>query len=78
MFHLVTWAKHLGGAGIMPGHGQWKNVKSVFPIHNKLRNKSLLSKFSRQPWLNRTDLDEIRSLYGEKASLLGDVFKIDY
>lgn len=54
----------------MPGDGQWKNVKSVFPIHNKVRNKALLSKFSRQAMLNRTDLDEIRAVYGEKAGAL--------
>jgi anoctamin-10 len=66
-FHLVTWKKELGGAGIMPGHGQWKNVKSVFPIHDKSANRSLLAKFSRKATLNREDLDEIRGVYGEKV-----------
>ena len=69
MYHLVTWRKELGGAGIMPGQDQWKNVKSVFPIHNKVRNKALLSKFSRQATLNRADLDEIRAVYGEKVCI---------
>jgi anoctamin-10 len=69
MYHLVTWPKHLGGAGILPGHGQWKNVKSVFPLHNRKRNRSLLSKFSRQAVLHRSDLDEIRAVYGEKVSV---------
>lgn len=72
MFHLVTWKKELGGAGIMPGHGEWENVKSVFPIHNKAANRSLLSKFSRKATLSRQDLDEIRSIYGEKVCLKTD------
>lgn len=67
MYHLVTWKKELGGAGIMPGQGQWKNVKSVFPIQNRVRNKALLSKFSREPTLSRADLDEIRAVFGEKV-----------
>ncbi|ETN40720.1 uncharacterized protein HMPREF1541_05000 [Cyphellophora europaea CBS 101466] len=68
MFHLVTWKKELGGAGIMPGYRQWKQVRSVFPVHNRARNRALLSKFSRQATLNRSDLDEIRAVYGEKVA----------
>jgi anoctamin-10 len=68
IYHLVTWQKTLGGAGITPGHGQWKNVKSAFPIHNRVANRSLLSKFSRKVVLNREDLDDIRAIYGEQVA----------
>jgi len=67
MFHLVTWKKELGGAGIMPGHEQWERVKSAFPIHNKVANRALLASSSRKAMLNRHDLDNIRAVYGEKV-----------
>ena len=68
MFHLVTWKKELGGAGIMPGHDQWENVKSAFPIHNKAASRALLKRVSRKATLNRQDLDQIRAVYGEKVA----------
>lgn len=68
MYHLVTWRKELGGAGITAEHGQWKNVKSVFGLHNKAANKKLLKSFSRKATLDRKDLDHIRDIYGEKTA----------
>ncbi|KAK0100176.1 hypothetical protein ONS95_008514 [Cadophora gregata] len=44
MYHLVTWKKSLGGAGITPEIGKWKNVKSVYSLHNKTATRSLLVK----------------------------------
>lgn len=67
MFHLVTWKKSLGGAGVMPEIGKWKNVKSVYPLHNKAATKALLVKWSRQLILREEDLDQIRGLFGEKV-----------
>ena len=69
MFHLVTWQKHLGGAGITPGYGKWKNVKSAFPLHNQVANKELLKKWSKSTILRSDDLDQIRALFGEKVTL---------
>lgn len=67
MFHLVTWKKSLGGAGITPEIGKWKNVKSVYPLHNKAATRALLVKWSRQLILREEDLDQIRGLFGEKV-----------
>lgn len=67
MFHLVTWTKELGGAGIMPGHGRFQNVKAVFPLHNRKVNNNLLLEFSRKATLSVDDLDRIRAIYGEKV-----------
>lgn len=67
MFHLVTWNKELGGAGITPEHGQWKHVKAVFPLHNRASTKAMLFKWSRQLRLRQDDLDQIRGLFGEKV-----------
>ena len=70
MFHLVTWTKEMGGAGITPEHGKWENVKAVFPLHDRTTMKRMLGKWSRQLFLRQDDLDQIRGLFGEKVSLL--------
>lgn len=70
MFHIVTWKKSLGGAGITPGHGKWINVKSVFPLHNRAATQAMLYKWSRQLRLHEEDIDQIRALFGEKVSYL--------
>ena len=67
MFHLVTWNKKLGGAGVYPQHGKWKNVKAVYPLHNRAATKAMLLKWSRQLRLRQDDLDQIRGLFGEKV-----------
>lgn len=67
MYHLVTWKKSMGGAGITPEVEKWKNVKSVYPLHNKAATRALLVKWSRQLILRQEDLDQIRGLFGEKV-----------
>lgn len=67
MFHLVTWKKKLGGAGITPEYGQWKRVKAVYPLHNRVSTRALLIKWSKQLILRQNDLDNIRALFGEKV-----------
>jgi hypothetical protein len=67
MYHLVNWSKANGGAGITPGFGKWKNVKSIFPIHNESANTALLGHLSRRLFLNNEDLDRIRDLFGVKV-----------
>jgi anoctamin-10 len=70
MFHLVTWNKTLGGAGITPEYGKWKHVKAVYPLHNRVSTRALLIKWSRQLILRQDDLDDIRGLFGEKVGLV--------
>lgn len=67
MFHLVTWNKKLGGAGVFPQHGKWDNVKAVFPLHNRAITKAMLIKWSHRLILRQDDLDQIRGLFGEKV-----------
>ncbi|RYO90730.1 hypothetical protein DL762_002532 [Monosporascus cannonballus] len=68
MYHLVNWSKENGGAGITPGFGKWKNVKSIFPIHNEPVNKALLKHLSKRFFLTTEDLDRIRDLFGSKVA----------
>ena len=70
VYHLITWPKELGGAGITPGVGQWENVQAVFPIHNPGTNQSLLRHLSKRIFLRNEDLDMIRDLFGAKAGHL--------
>ncbi|KAF2021061.1 DUF590-domain-containing protein [Aaosphaeria arxii CBS 175.79] len=68
MYHLVNWRKELGGAGITPEFGKWKNVKSIFPLHNISANEDLLYHLSKKLLLSAEDLDRIRDLWGAKVA----------
>ncbi|KAI9151383.1 hypothetical protein HJFPF1_08585 [Paramyrothecium foliicola] len=68
MYHLVNWSKANGGAAITPGFGKWKDVKSIFPIHNDAANTALLGRLSRRLLLSDKDLDRIRDLLGVKVA----------
>lgn len=57
----------MGGAGITPGLGQWKNVKATFPMHNEKVNQALLRRLSKKLLLSVDDLDSIRDLFGSKV-----------
>ncbi|ORY03332.1 hypothetical protein BCR34DRAFT_573600 [Clohesyomyces aquaticus] len=62
MFHLVNWQKELVGARITPGIGKWKNVTSIFPLHNDRTNQQLLIHLSKRLFLKIEDLDKVRDL----------------
>lgn len=68
VYHLVSWPKSLGGAGITPEWGQWEHVKSIFPLHNETKNQALLKHLSKRLVLTMEDLDQIRDLFGTKVS----------
>ncbi|KAL7785510.1 calcium-activated chloride channel domain-containing protein [Trichoderma ceciliae] len=68
MDHLVSWPQSMGGAGITPGLGQWKNVKAIFPMHNEKVNQALLRRLSKELVLSIDDLDKIRDLFGSKVA----------
>jgi anoctamin-10 len=68
MYHLVFWRKELGGAGITPEHGEWKNVPSIFPLHNNAANRALLARLSTRVFLSMEDIDSIRDLLGTKIA----------
>ncbi|KAM5342134.1 hypothetical protein ACJ41O_015165 [Fusarium nematophilum] len=68
MYHLISWSKAIGGAGITPGLGKWENVKAIFPLHNTRVNESLLRHLSKRVFLTPEDLDSIRNLHGSKVA----------
>ncbi|KAK1995611.1 DUF590-domain-containing protein, partial [Colletotrichum falcatum] len=68
VYHLVNWSKSLGGAGITPESGQWKNVKAIFPLHNEGTNQSLMKHLSKRLFLTLDDIDDIRDLWGPKVA----------
>jgi anoctamin-10 len=68
VYHLVNWRKELGGAGITPQSGQWKNVAAIFPLHNHVTNRVLLTHLSTRMFLTVEDLDQIRNLWGAKTA----------
>ncbi|KAK3936834.1 transmembrane protein 16K [Diplogelasinospora grovesii] len=68
MYHLLTWPKELGGAGIAPGYGRFKNVQSMFPLHNPRTSGSLLRYLGKRVILGDADFDRIRDLFGPKTA----------
>lgn len=67
IYHVVTWQKELGGAGITPNFGKWKNITASFPLHDQDACSHLLRDLSRKTVLTTQDLDTIRALFGEKV-----------
>lgn len=72
--HMITCPHEEGGADITPKHGEWKNIESVFPLHNHKKNQQWLNEWSRKTFLNPQDLDHIRDDVGEKVC----VHPLDY
>ena len=66
--HLITGPKQEGNAGIIPKLGQWKNVESIFPLHDHTFNKEWIKKWATVTFLKVEDLDEIRNRFGEKVA----------
>lgn len=69
VYHAVTWQKKLGGAGITPGFGKWKNVTASFPLHDQEACAAMLRQWNRKTMLTTKDLDDIRALFGEKVGM---------
>lgn len=76
---LITAPKSEGGAEITPKIGDWKNVESIFPLHDHGKNKEWLNRFSKTTTLSQEDLDELRVKFGTKVgfyfAFLQDYFK---
>ncbi|KAL8956741.1 MAG: hypothetical protein Q9193_005814 [Seirophora villosa] len=66
--HLITSPLDEGGAGIIPKEGRWKNVESIFPLHDHTFNREWIKKWSTMTFLSVEDLDEIRDRFGEKIA----------
>ncbi|KAL2868972.1 anoctamin family protein [Aspergillus lucknowensis] len=64
---MITLPHDVGGAGITPKHGQWKNVVAVFPLHDEVKNKEYLADWSKKTFLSEEDLDQIRDKFGESV-----------
>lgn len=67
VFHLVTWTKEQGGAGVTANFGQWKHITASFAPHAWTANKTLLKQLSAKIILGADDLDSIKALFGEKV-----------
>ncbi|WEW59197.1 hypothetical protein PRK78_004666 [Emydomyces testavorans] len=68
IYHMITWPRTDGGAGITPKYGDWNHVEAVFPLHDKDVNKEWIMNWSRKTILSRHDLDQIRARLGEKVA----------
>ncbi|KAF2431235.1 DUF590-domain-containing protein [Tothia fuscella] len=68
IYQLITNPIADGGAGITPKHGEWRNVESVFALHDHEANKKWIKKWSTSYFLKIEDLDDIRDRLGEKIA----------
>ncbi|KKZ64973.1 hypothetical protein EMCG_09118 [[Emmonsia] crescens] len=66
VYNMITSPTDEGGAGITPKHGEWDYVESVFPLHDKLLNKTWIKSWTSKTFLTADDLDQIRNHHGEK------------
>jgi hypothetical protein len=64
---MLAAPKEDGGANITPKHGEWKNVDSIFPLHDNKTNQAWMRDWSKKTFLTREDLDQIRDKFGEKV-----------
>lgn len=68
IYQLITNPTSEGGAGITPKEGEWKNVESIFALHDHAYNKDWIKKWTSQYILSTEDLDDIRNRMGEKIA----------
>ncbi|OAX80467.1 hypothetical protein ACJ72_05202 [Emergomyces africanus] len=66
VYHMITSPINEGGAGITPKHDEWDHVESLFPLHDKLLNKTWIKSWTGKTFLTADDLDQIRNHHGEK------------
>lgn len=65
---MITSPRQEGGACITPKHGQWKEVESIFPLHDHTFNKQWIQTWATTTFLKTEDLDDIRDRFGEKIA----------
>lgn len=68
VYLLITKPKNDGGAGITPTVGQWKEVASIFPLHNHAFNRQWIKQWSSKYILDEKDLHHIRDKFGESVA----------
>ncbi|KAF3480910.1 uncharacterized protein GIQ15_06257 [Arthroderma uncinatum] len=68
IYDMITLPRADGGADITPGNGEWKHVKSIFPLHDHDVNHQWIKTWSRKTILDSSDLEQIRVKLGEKVA----------
>ena len=66
VYLLITKPKNEGGAGITPKEGEWKDIQSIFPLHDHQFNRQWIKDLSSKYLLKQADLEEIKDRFGEK------------
>jgi anoctamin-10 len=68
IYLLITKASNEGGAGITPKAGEWKNVKSIFALHDQTFNKAWITRLTSKYFLDARDFKDIKDRFGEKIA----------
>lgn len=68
IYQILTSPVEEGGVGLTPKHGAWKNVKSIFALHDPIYNREWIKKWSTMSFLKVEDLDDIRNRFGEQIA----------
>ncbi|RKF57030.1 Uncharacterized protein OnM2_077066 [Erysiphe neolycopersici] len=69
IYLLITGTKAEGGIGITPNFGDWKNVASIFPLHDYEFNKEITRKLNSKYILDAKTLSEIKDHFGDRIAL---------
>jgi hypothetical protein len=68
VYLLITKPKNEGGAGITPKTGEWKDVQSIFALHDHKFNKAWVVQLTSKYFLSAKDVTEIKDRFGEKIA----------
>jgi anoctamin-10 len=68
VYLLITKPRSEGGAGITPKSGYWKDVESVFALHDHTFNKLWIKQLTSKYFLDVKDMTEIKDRFGEKIA----------
>ncbi|KAI2635391.1 DUF590-domain-containing protein [Xylaria nigripes] len=68
VYLLITRPKNEGGAAITPNVGRWKQVASIFPLHDHAFNNAWIKAWSSKYFLDEVDLNHMRGKFGESVA----------
>lgn len=69
IFDILTAPKSEQGAAITPNFGRWKNVKSVFPIHDQQFDNAWLKRWSTKWTIDDDELEHLCEHFGTKIAM---------
>lgn len=68
VYSLITSPKTEGGLGLTPKEDKWKQINSIFLLHDRTFNQKWVKRLGFKYFLNGSNLSEIKDQFGEKIA----------